>query len=75
MGRLIRTARAEEDLIEIWLYIAAKRRVRTGVPPRPVPNTARIRIFVGWANPWRNPTNACKCWVSFLNPTYVFSYF
>ncbi|KYC41102.1 plasmid stabilization protein [Scytonema hofmannii PCC 7110] len=23
MGRLIRTARAEEDLIEIWLYIAA----------------------------------------------------
>lgn len=23
MGRLIRTARAEEDLIEIWMYIAA----------------------------------------------------
>ncbi|MEC4880962.1 MAG: type II toxin-antitoxin system RelE/ParE family toxin [Scytonema sp. PMC 1070.18] len=23
MGRLIRTTRAEEDLIEIWLYIAA----------------------------------------------------
>ncbi|BAY72832.1 hypothetical protein NIES23_56600 (plasmid) [Trichormus variabilis NIES-23] len=24
MGRLIRTAKAEEDLIEIWMYIAVE---------------------------------------------------
>ncbi|MUG99569.1 hypothetical protein F7734_47725 [Scytonema sp. UIC 10036] len=28
-----------------------------------------------WANSWGNRTNVCKCWVSFLNPTYVLSYF
>ncbi|MEH2238452.1 hypothetical protein [Nostoc sp.] len=39
-------------------------------------NTARrFRIFVGWVEALRNPTNPAKCWVSFLNPTYTFLFF
>jgi hypothetical protein len=38
-------------------------------------NTARLRIFVGWVEALRNPTNPAKCWVSFLNPTYTFLFF
>ncbi|MUG96032.1 hypothetical protein F7734_28270 [Scytonema sp. UIC 10036] len=38
-------------------------------------NTARLREIVGWVERQRNPTNADKCWVSFLNPTYVIACF
>jgi len=31
--------------------------------------------IVGWVEALRNPTNAAKCWVSFLNPTYTFLFF
>ncbi|MUG93861.1 hypothetical protein F7734_16140 [Scytonema sp. UIC 10036] len=30
-----------------------------------------ISEIVGWVEHERYPTNADKCWVSFLNPTYV----
>ena|GEM_PF-6605736 len=33
---------------------------------------ARLKIFVGWVEALRNPTNPTKCWISFLNPTYPY---
>ncbi|WP_166481858.1 hypothetical protein [Scytonema sp. UIC 10036] len=35
----------------------------------------RFWEIVGWVERQLDPTNADKCWVRFLNPTYVFSYF
>jgi hypothetical protein len=34
-------------------------------------NTARLRKIVGWVEALRNPTKPTKCWVLFLNPTYM----
>ncbi len=34
-----------------------------------------VKNIVGWVEALRNPTNAAKCWVSFLNPTYTFLFF
>ncbi|MBR8834026.1 MAG: hypothetical protein DSM106950_08285 [Stigonema ocellatum SAG 48.90 = DSM 106950] len=72
--RLAATANssAQESLMISAMLLRASMIARFGsVPGHLVLDLDQLKKIVGWVERKRNPTNVDKCWVSFLNPTYI----